>query len=98
MRLEDDETLSNVAFNFNLRPYSSECAAAGNAVAGWVEIDLPGVVTQRARGAGVQHCTAAAPFRHRLVAVFEGQVSMVGGLLQLDGLGRAGDCLPNSWE
>jgi len=43
------------------------------------------------RGAGVQHCTAAAPFRHRLAASFEGAVSMAGGLLHLRGLG--GDCL-----
>jgi len=37
-------------------------------MAGWVEIDIPGVITQRVRGAGVNHCTTSAPFRHRLVA------------------------------
>jgi hypothetical protein len=48
--------------------HSSECSAEGNAMAGWVEIDIPGVITQRVRGAGVNHCTTSAPFRHRLVA------------------------------
>ena len=72
--------------------HSSECSAEGNAMAGWVEIDIPGVITQRVRGAGVHHCTASAPFRHRLVAAVEGgDVSMADGLLQLSlsGLGGA---------
>ena len=66
----------------------SQCSEAGNAVAGWVEIDLPGVVTARVRGAGLQHCVAAAPFRHRLVAAVEGGAvtSMSRGMLQLRGL------------
>ena len=68
---------------------SSECSADGAAVAGWVEMDLPGVVTTaaRLRGAGVQHCTSAAPFRHRLVAAVEGgDVTFAGGLLRLQGV------------
>ena len=67
---------------------SSQCSEEGNAVAGWVEIDLPGVMTARVRGAGVRHCAAAAPFRHRLVAAVEGgdMTSMSGGRLHLRGL------------
>ena len=86
-------TLALLGFTASLTvAYSSECAAAGNAVAGWVELDIPGVVTARVRGAGVHHCTAIAPFRHRLLAAVGGSVTMAGGRLHLSGLGGAPDC------
>jgi len=66
--------------------YNSECQPAGNAMSGWVEFDLPGIMTQRLSGSGVQHCTPTAPFRHKFSATVEEDVEMLGGALQLSGL------------
>jgi len=66
--------------------YSSECQSAGNSMSGWVEFDLPGIITQRLSGSGVQHCTPTAPFRHKFSATVEEDVEMLGGALQLSGL------------
>ena len=67
--------------------YSSECGAAGNALAGWVGIDLPGVVSvrgvsQRVHGRGFHSST----FQLNLSAfcsmggVFKGCLGGVWGL------------------
>jgi hypothetical protein len=55
-------------------------------MSGWVEFDLPGIMTQRLSGSGVQHCTPTAPFRHKFSATVEEDVEMLGGALHLSGL------------